>query len=215
MSQKIRVGLVDDHHLIRQALGELITLFNDYTICLDAGDGTELTGMLDKNNLPEIVLIDIQMPGMDGFKTTAWLKEHYPEIKVLALTCHYDEFKIIRMLKMGARGYLLKDIRKEELKKALRSVVKDGYYYSDLVTATIIHNINNEAKNDFNEREMDFLKLVCTELTYQEIAGKMHLSVHTIDGYRERMFERLHAKTRVGLVLYAIRNGIIDLAETS
>jgi DNA-binding NarL/FixJ family response regulator len=132
----------------------------------------------------------------------------------------YDnENSIIRMLKCGAKGYILKDSEPAELKAAIDALVNKGYYYSDLVSGKLIHAINKieDAGNDvntvnnLNERETDFLKYACTELTYKEIADKMFLSPRTIDGYRDSLFEKLHVKTRVGLVMFAIKNGIVNL----
>lgn len=173
---------------------------------------------LDHRNLPEIILLDINMPEMDGYETAAWLKSHYPEIKILVLSMYDNENSIIRMLKSGARGYILKDAEPAELKNALDAVAKKGFYYSEFVTGRLIHNINSEddkktIKNitDLNARELEFLKLVCSELTYKDIADKMCLSARTIDGYRDALFEKLNAKSRVGLVLYAIKNGIVNV----
>jgi two-component system invasion response regulator UvrY len=122
------------------------------------------------------------------------------------------------MLKCGAKGYILKDIEPLEFKAALDALVQKGFYYSEMVTGKLIHAVNNldEPKQlskiviSFSEREIEFLKLVCSEKTYKEIADNMNLSPRTIDGYRNAMFEKLHAKTRVGLVMYAIRNGIVE-----
>jgi DNA-binding NarL/FixJ family response regulator len=157
------------------------------------------------------------MPEMDGYDTAQWLKENHPDIKVLALSMYDNENSIIRMLKAGAKGYILKDCEPSELKAAIDAVVSKGYYYSDLVSGKLIHAINKieDSGSDtntlanLNDRETDFLKYACTELTYKEIADKMFVSPRTIDGYRDALFEKLHVKTRVGLVMYAIKNGIV------
>ena len=161
------------------------------------------------------------MQEMDGYETAGWLKQHQPGIRVLVLSMFDNEVAIIRMMRLGVKGYVLKDIRKKELKEALDSIVTKGYYYSDLVTGKLIHTINkidgekegSSVKEiiSMSEREIEFLKLACTELTYREIAGRMCLSIHTIDGYRDTLFEKLHVKSRVGLVLYGIRNRLIDM----
>jgi len=169
--------------------------------------------------LPDIVLLDINMPEMDGYETAQWLKQHHPDVKVLALSMYDNETSIIRMLKSGARGYILKDSEPGELKAALRALEEKGFYYSDLVSGKLMHAINKmEDENGnlknivpLNERETDFLTYACTELTYKEIAEKMFLSPRTIDGYRDALFEKLNVKTRVGLVMYAIKNGIVRI----
>jgi len=156
---------------------------------------------------------------MDGYETAVWLKKNYPLVKVLALSMYDNENAIIRMFKAGAKGYILKDCDPAELRAALDSINSKGFYYSEMVTGRLIHTINqldeddNTVKNliQLNDRELEFLKLACSELTYKEIADKMFLSPRTIDGYRDALFEKLNVKTRVGLVMYAIKNGIVNL----
>jgi len=158
------------------------------------------------------------MPEMDGYDTTLWLKKNHPEVKVLALSMYDDENAIIRMLKNGAKGYILKDSDPSELKAAIQALITKGFYHSELVTGTLIHTINhlddpeNSTAKDvlgLNERELDLLKLICTEMTFKEIADKMHLSPRTVDGYRDTLLEKLQCKSRVGLVIFAIKNGIV------
>jgi two-component system invasion response regulator UvrY len=163
--------------------------------------------------------MDINMPLMDGYDTTLWLKNNHPEIKVLALSMYDSEQAIIRMLKCGAKGYILKDIEPSEFRTALDALVRKGFYYTELVTGKLVHAVNTIDDPDqnlrrlvtLNYREIEFLKLTCTEMTHKEIADKMFLSARTIDGYRDDLFEKLHVKTRIGLVMYAIKNGIVQL----
>jgi two-component system invasion response regulator UvrY len=217
--EKIKLAVVDDHTLFRDGLTELINKFDEYQVIIEADNGNDFITQLSKG-APEIVLLDINMKKMDGFETAAWIKEHRPEIKILVLSMYENENAIITMLKYGARGYLLKDIRKKELHEALNTLVTNGYYYTGLVTGRLVHIINNidEAgpnqykRNDsMGLKEIEFLKLVCTELTYKEIADKMSLSYHTIDGYRDSLFEKLNIKSRVGLAIYAIKNKIVHI----
>lgn len=213
------IVLVDDHILLRKGLCELIRGFDNYEILFEADNGKDLLKKLQPDNLPEVVLMDINMPEMDGYETAQWLKVNHPEVKVLALSMYDNETAIIRMFKAGAKGYILKDCDPAELREALNAVITKGFYYSELVTGSLIHSINNLDDDDnhvkeivnLNEREVAFLKLVCTELTYKEIADKMYLSPRTIDGYRDALFQKLNVKTRVGLVMYAIKNGIVNL----
>jgi len=205
---KTSVALVDDHSLLRNGLANLVRNYSDYAVLFEADNGKELIKALKATSLPDIVLLDINMPGMDGFETALWLRKHYPDIKVLALSMYDNEQAIIRMMKNGAKGYILKDIDPIEFRQALDSVRKKGYYYSELVTGKLIHAVNMMDDLDqpiqtlvkLNQRELQFLKLVCTELTYREIAEQMFLSPRTIDGYRDDLFEKLKVKTRVGLV---------------
>ena len=212
------IALADDHSLLRIGLAQLVESLGN-TVLFEADNGNELLQKLDKKNLPDVVLMDINMPEMDGFQTTQWLKQNHPEIKVLALSMYDNETSIIRMLKCGAKGYILKDAEPAELKAAIEALVAKGFYYSDLVSGKLMHAINKMdddgegLKNlvPLNDRETDFLKYTCTELTYKEIADKMFVSPRTIDGYRDALFEKLHVKTRVGLVMYAIKNGIVNV----
>jgi DNA-binding NarL/FixJ family response regulator len=217
--KEIKVVLVDDHVLLRNGLANLIDSFGGYKVLFEANNGKDFTDQLKPAIAPDIVLLDINMPEMDGYETALWLKKNYPLVKVLALSMYDNENAIIRMFKAGAKGYILKDCDPTELRAALDSINSKGFYYSEMVTGRLIHTINqldeddNTVKNliQLNDRELEFLKLVCSELTYKEIADKMFLSPRTIDGYRDALFEKLNVKTRVGLVMYAIKNGIVNL----
>lgn len=213
-----KIALADDHVLMRNGLASLINTFDDYKVIFQGADGQELIDNINKTSLPDIVLLDINMPKKDGYETALWLKTNHPEIKILALSMYDNEAAIIRMLKNGAKGYILKDAEPGELKAALDAVLHKGYYYSELVTGHLINRVNkmdeaNKTKNTalLNEREKEFLKYCCTEMGYKEIADKMHLSPRTIDGYRDTLFEKLNLKTRVGLVMYAIKNGLVNV----
>lgn len=214
----LKIALVDDHSLLRKGLAQLVESLG-YLIHSEADNGKEFLQKLDKKNLPEVVLMDINMPELDGFEATQWLKENHPSVHVLALSMYDNEASIIRMLRCGAKGYILKDAEPAELRAAIQAVMDKGFYYSDLVSGKLMHAINKMEDNGdglkslvkLNERETDFLKYACTELTYKEIADKMFVSPRTIDGYRDALFEKLNIKTRVGLVMYAIRNGIVNL----
>ncbi|HRH47343.1 MAG TPA: response regulator transcription factor [Panacibacter sp.] len=218
MTKTTTVALVDDHALIRNGLAGLINTFDGYNVLFQASNGQEFIDMLKSTMLPKLVLMDINMPKKDGYETTLWLKNNYPDVKVLALSMYDNESAIIRMLKCGARGYILKDAEPGDLKRALDDIMNKGFFYSDLVTGHLIHTMQKmdesaEIRTTFNlsDREVEFLKLICTELTYKEIADKMFVSPRTIDGYRDALCDRLNVKTRVGLVIYAIKNNIVTL----
>ncbi len=215
----IKVALVDDHKLFRRGIASLINSFSEYKIVLEAGSGEELISVLNHTNLPDLLLLDIKMPGIDGFATLAYLTKKFPEVKVLALSMYDDEKSVIRMIGLGARGYLLKDSEPIELKNALDSVYDKGYFYSEFVTGSLIHSLHHKKTDEktgehpisLNDREIDFLKLVCKELTYKEIADIMCLSTRTIDGYRDALFQKLSVKNRVGLVLYTLKVGLVTI----
>lgn len=214
---KQKVVLVDDHSLLRNGLAAVVKELG-YDVLFEADNGNDFQQKLDKENLPDFVLLDINMKEMDGYETALWLKSTYPLIRILALSMYDDETAIIRMLKNGARGYILKDSEPAELKAALDAIATKGYYYSELVTGKLIHSINQSDDDSpaanlskLSEREIEFLKWACTEMTYKEIAAEMHLSPRTIDGYRDSLFEKLELKTRTGLAIFAIKNGMVKL----
>lgn len=214
--RKIKVCLVDDHKLLRKGMVELIDGFPGYQVIGECNNGREFLTLLKSMERPDIALLDINMPEMDGYETAIRLGQEYPGIRVIALSMNDDEKSIIRMIKAGARGYVLKDAEPAELRKAFDDVVNKGYYYSDLVSGVLVHSLHyndpgNQKKVNINDRETEFLKFACTELTYREIADRMCLAPRTIDGYREALFEKLNVKSRVGLVMYAIRNGLVQI----
>ncbi|MCW5520575.1 response regulator transcription factor [Aureitalea sp. L0-47] len=216
MKQRLHtVAIVDDHLLLSGSLEKLINSFDGFKVLFHASNGKELQHKLKANGVaPDIVLLDINMPVMDGFETAAWLNENYPQIKFLALSMEDDEKVILKMLQNGAKGYLLKDIHPDKLKIALSEVMDRGYYHSEKVAATLLHSIqpsNKEVEVKFKENELTFMQLACSEMTYKEIADVMNLSPKTIDGYRQELFNRLHIKNRVGLVIYALKNNIIEI----
>jgi len=212
------IALVEDHVLLRRGLAVLIKELGN-TICFEADNGKDCIAMLAASHKPDIILMDINMPVMDGYETALFVKNTYPAVKVLALSMYDDETAVIRMLKNGARGYILKNCDPMQLTNAIQAVMNKGYYHSDLVSSRLIHAINNYDDDksglkkmfSLNAREVDFLKLTATELTYKEMASKMHVSFRTVDGYREALFLKLNIKSRVGLVIYAIKNGIVIL----
>jgi two-component system, NarL family, invasion response regulator UvrY len=213
------IALADDHVVMRNGLASLLKDLG-YSILYEADNGKDFIEKTKKDHLPDVALLDINMPKMDGYETALWLKENFPDVKVLALSMYDDDGAIIRMLKNGAKGYVLKDSNIADVKAAIESVVSKGYYYSELVTGKLIHSINHLDEPDhasikemlkLNSREIEFLKLACTEMSYKEIAEKMFLSPRTVEGYRDSLFEKLNLRSRVGLVLFAIKNGIVNV----
>jgi DNA-binding NarL/FixJ family response regulator len=213
------IAIIDDHTMFRKGMIKLINLFPGYTVLFDASNGKDFIAQLNPKMLPDIVLMDISMPEMDGFVTAEWLRNNYPEVNTLALSTMDSEAAIIKMIKSGAKGYVLKDAEPEELKLAFDEVMSQGYFYNELITRKVLKSVGElvDGKNStslfvkLNDRETDFLKYTCTELTYKEIADKMFVSPRTIDGYRDDLFEKLNVKTRVGLVMYAIKNNLVQL----
>lgn len=214
--QSIQVAIVDDHTLLRNALAKLIDSFENFSVHFEAANGEDLKLILAKKGIPDIILLDVNMPGMNGFETAEWLYKNYPQIKVLALSMLSDESTIIRMLKLGAKGYVLKSIDPEELQTALNSVIKKNFYLSEYISGKVIGGLNRnmEMPDDvifLTEKEKEFLRLICSDLPYKEIAEKMFVGQRRVEDYRNTLFEKLKVKSRVGLVLYAIKNGIFEV----
>lgn len=216
----VSVALVDDHVLLRNALANIINSFAGYSVLFEANNGLHFTEILQPDNLPKIVVLDVTMPVMNGLETALWISTHHPQIKIIALSMQNDERTIIGMLRNGARGYLLKDTEPEDLKKALDDVCNKGMYVNDILYRNIvqsIHSAENTKENEqqvlmnLNEREIEFLRWLCTDKSYKEIAAEMYLSPRTIDGYRDALFDKLKVSSRVGLVLFAIRNEVFRL----
>lgn len=216
---KKHIAIVDDHTMIRKSLSVLINLFDTYKVIFDAADGKDFIEQMKTPQLPEIVLLDIVMPGMDGYETAAWIRDNYPDIRILVLSTMDAESAIIKMIRHGACGYILKDAETAELKRALDDVISKGYYYNDQVTQKVMKSINqltNEKSGigafvRLTDRELEFIKHACSEKNYQQIAKEMFVSERTVDGYREVLFNKLNVKTRVGLVIYAIKNNLVKI----
>ena len=210
------VAVADDHSLLRNALAKLINTFENYSILFEADNGKELRNKILQNVVPDIVLLDVNMPEMDGFETTQWLHKTYPQVKVLALSMFSDEKTIIKMFRVGAKGYLLKNTDADELKKALDSLVDKDVYLSDYVSGKLVSGLHEnmdkpEKEIILNEKEREFLRWTCSELSYKDIAAKMFVSPRTIDDYRQSLFNKLKVHSRVGLVMFAIKNGIVPM----
>lgn len=211
-----KIILADDHILLRDALASLINTFPDFNVINLAANGLDVQDAIKSGNIPDIVILDLNMPEMDGYSIARWLQLEHPEIKILILTMFDSEIPLIRLLQIGVRGFLKKDIHPHELQNALRSVAEDGYYYSHQTIGKLgkLFKKNNDKRIGIdrallNEKEIEFLKLASTDLTYKEIATIMHLTPRIIDNYRDALFAKLDVKSRVGMAIYAVKNGLI------
>jgi DNA-binding NarL/FixJ family response regulator len=220
MEPLLKLALVDDHNLFRKGLISLINIAipKPVIILFEADNGISLKEKINPAELPDIVLMDINMEGMGGYESVKWLSEHYPQVKVLVISMEEKEESIVRMLKLRVRGYLSKDVEPKELSEALEAIANKGYYYTDFITGKLVHQLQQgngiEEKSileQLSEREKRILNLCCTDLTYNEIAAKMFLSPKTIDGYRAQLFDKLDVKSRVGLALFAVKHGLVEL----
>lgn len=210
------VALVDDHVLLRQGLASLVNSFDGYHVIFEADNGKQLTERINGSELPRAILLDINMPLMDGFETAAWLRKNHPSVKILALSMSDEEETIIKMLQAGAHGYVLKNTTPEELKNALDTVIAKGYYLNELVGMNVIQSISKTQEQPFDiktftSKELQFIKLSCTEFTYNEIADKMALSPKTIEFYKDNIEKKTGIRNRISLVRFALKNGIVKL----
>lgn len=212
----ILIAIADDHAVVRDSISNMVSGFGKFRVIIKAGNGKELIEQLKKANpFPEICILDIQMPEMNGYETMEYIRKHWPDLKVLALSMLEDEFAIIRMLKLGASGYLSKASDMEELQKALIYIHEKGYYSSEFIASNYFRSIKNDKPPTINitDRQMEFLKYCCTELSMKEIADKMSISTSTALSYRNALCDKLNLTTRQGLAIYAIKSGIVSFED--
>jgi len=219
-AQQIPIALIDDHTLVRKGLAELLNSVGGYCVKVEAGNGQEMIRALADGATVSMAIVDLNMPIMNGYETLHWLRENRPDIRTIALTFECTEEAVMKAMRNGARGYLLKDIEPTELKIALDAVMHTGFYHTDLVHSSLMQNVGKrtaperlraELFGQLTAREVEFLTLVCDpmEHTYEGIAAHMNVSRRTVDGYRENLFQKFGVKSKTGLVLVAMRLGLI------
>lgn len=211
---KIAVGLVDDHQLFLKSLSLMIESFGKYEVVVEALNGKDLQEKFNTlARIPELILLDVNMPVMDGRTTAQWLQQQYPSIKLAALSMNDKDHAIVAMFKAGCCAYLLKDTHPTVLEKALEEILVRGYFNADNLNWNFrkLLQSNTQSEIKLSEKEKIFLRFACSELTYKEIAARMNLSERTIDGYRETLFEKFKVQSRVGLCLEALRKEYVSL----
>jgi DNA-binding NarL/FixJ family response regulator len=217
MDKIIKVAVADDHILLRNAVSVLINNTEKCKVLYEANNGKELIEKIKEGNLPDVIILDLYMPEMDGYDTAIYLQEKYPDIKILLLTMFDNEGALIRLLKAGVKGFMKKDIHPSELLHAIQSVNEHGFYYSAQTSsklAGLFRTTENGPLLDkimISDLEIQFMKLVCTELTYKEIAFELNMNPRAIDSIRDTLFTRLDVKSRVGLAMHAIRQGLVGI----
>ena len=212
---KIPVGIVDDHQLFLKSLALMLSGFENFTVTLEALNGKDLQQKIKGTEiLPDIILLDVNMPVMDGVETAAWIRANYPAIKTVALSVNDTDKAIISMIRAGCCAYLLKDIHPTELEKALNEIYQKGYYNADASNINYRRLIMYEDKNDpryITEKEKQFLQLACQAMSNKQIAEAMSVSERTADGYCTSLFSKLGVHSRVGLVIEALKRELVKL----
>jgi two-component system, NarL family, invasion response regulator UvrY len=214
--EKIYIAIADDHTIFRAGLKQLINTFPEFNVPIDAANGQDLICQLEASDIPvSICILDITMPGLNGYDTLKAIKKGWPAMKTLILTMHGSEFPIIKLLRNGANGYLLKGANPEELYAALKEIHEKGFYSSELITSKFISAMqtirDRHLSIDFTENELQFLKLCLSEMSYKEMAIQMGLSPRTVESYRDSLFDKLNLKSRTGLIIYALKTGLLSL----
>jgi two-component system invasion response regulator UvrY len=214
----LKIALVDDHTVLINALADMINKWDGFHAIFTASNGMDMQEKIKKFGRPDIIILDLNMPVMDGYQSCTWMKKNHPDVLILVLTMFDSEIPLIRLLQQGVKGFIKKDIHPDELKIALTTMKEEGYYYPVQTVGKMVNlfQLNRLNKRELeikslNPLEIEFLHLVCTELTYKEIALRLNLSPKTIDALRDQLFIRFDVKSRIGLALYSVKNGLYHI----
>ncbi len=216
MTRKLKVYIADDHTLFRKAMVNLIQSFGSVEVVKDAENGKELLTLM-KYEVPDVVIVDLQMPVMDGADTCEQIVDKYHQVKIIVLTMHDSERYILHMMEMGVHAFLLKNTEPEELEQAIHAVVEKDFYHNDLVASVLRKNVRDKKQGqrpdfspaELSEREIEIVKLVCREMTIKEISQKLFLSENTVRNHRSNIMEKIKVNNMVGLVRYAYETGLV------
>ncbi|MBK3516875.1 response regulator transcription factor [Carboxylicivirga marina] len=214
--KNVNIFLVDDHRIFREGVKSLIEMEGVGKVCGEASNGQEFLNAIE-DTVPDLVLMDISMPVMNGIETTKAAIEKYPDIKIVALSMHGDEEYYYKMIESGVKGFLLKDSGIKEIEKAIYSVIDGDSYFSNELLRRIITNINNPDKkessntSDLSKRELEVLREICNGLTNDEIAEKLFISAQTVKGHRSNLLSKTNCRNSASLVMFAIKNKIVEL----
>lgn len=216
MKKTIKIAIADDHVLFRKGLISLLKEYESFNVSFEASNGSELLEKL-KSKKADVILLDLEMPDMNGFETVPALTKKHPDIKIIALTMHSENGIVHHLLNDGIHGFLSKNCSIDSIAEAIHSVVETGYYFNDHVSKEMIKDLISAKKMKPNlkrvtlsEREIEVIKLICKEYTNKEIADKLFISVRTVDNHRENILRKINAKNIIGVVMYAIRNKIVE-----
>ena len=218
MNKKIDVVIADDHNLFRKGIAALISDFEFIRKISEAKNGVELLNLLhDLENVPDVILLDIRMPVMDGIEAQKRIRSLYPEIKIIMLSMEADEHIVLHLIEEGVNGYLLKDADPDEMEFALKKVTNEGFYFSSQLSELIVKNAVQKKTNKcdtkslFREKELQIIELICKQYTAAEIGDELNLSVRTIEGYRRNLLEKTNSKNLAGLVVFALKHNLVSI----
>jgi DNA-binding NarL/FixJ family response regulator len=214
---KIRIAIADDYKIFRDGLKVGMSEDENLEVVLEADNGEELLNGL-KESKADVIIMDLKMPVMDGTEATKEVRKKFPSIKVLVVTMYDDDKFIIHLMENGANGYLLKNADSDEIRKSIYAVHENGYYFNDLVNKALLKRLvlKGNLKPSFNqdveftERELEVLKLICEEKTAAEIGKQIFLSPRSVEGIRTRLIEKVGVRNTAGLVMFAIKKGIVE-----
>lgn len=219
MQPPIKVAIADDHKIFRSGVINTLTPYENISVVFEAEDGEHLLEIMQQQQ-PDVILMDLKMPKMDGIQATIKVREKYPQVKVIILTMYEDDNFIVHLVENGANAYLLKNSEPEEIYEAICTTFDKGFYFNENVNLALLKKVLHKNKQQFkptfknevqlSDRELEVLKLICNEFTTQEISEKIFLSPRTVEGLRQKLLEKLNVKNTVGLVLYAFRNSLIE-----
>ncbi|HZI24573.1 MAG TPA: response regulator transcription factor [Chryseolinea sp.] len=214
--KQLKVYIADDHTLFRKAMVNLLRSFERITDVKDAENGKELLTLI-KYEIPDVVIVDLQMPVMDGTETSTIILQKYPDVKVIILTMHDSNKFILHMMDLGVHAFLLKNTEPDELEKAIYAVADKDFYHNELVAAVLRKNVNERKTGqrptfqiaELTEREKEILLLICQELTMKEIGQRLFLSENTVRNHRVNIMEKVGVNNIVGLIKYAYEVGVV------
>lgn len=213
----VKIAIADDYKIYRDGLKLCLSADPNMQVLFEADNGDALLKMLE-NEEPDVILMDIKMPVIDGVEATKIIRKKYPQIKVLVITMYDSDKFIIHLMENGANGYLLKNAEPSEIIKAIYTVFENGYYFNDVVNKALLKKVmmNNNLKPSFNKnieldiQELDVLKLICKEKTVTEISAQTLLAPRTVEAIRQRLTEKIGVRNTAGLVMFAVKNGLVD-----
>ena len=215
---KINILVVDDHSLVREGIITMLSIYDDFKIIGDAESGEEAIEKIEYD-LPDVVLLDINMPGMNGIETAKKILSEYSDVKVIILSMDVTQDHISEAIKAGVSGYLAKDTKKELLAEAIRKVMDGEQYFGEKVSQVIFRGFYKQSKGeraasenkDLSKREIEVLRQIASGLSNREIADKLFISIRTVDAHRNHIMQKLNLKSTAQLVKYAIKERIIEL----